>query len=61
MCTWKNVMHQIKEAGGVLIRRKKHSIYKFPNGKIISVSSTPSDRRAVENVLQTLRKQTRSQ
>lgn len=34
----------LKESGAVLVRRKKHEVWRLPNGKIFVRSKTPSSR-----------------
>lgn len=41
----------VKEHGGKLIRQRKHRVYKFPSGVVFVCASTPSDRRADDNIL----------
>ena len=41
----------IEEHGGVLIRQRKHKVFRFPTGAIITVSSTPEDPRGNSNAL----------
>jgi hypothetical protein len=42
--------------GAVLVRRRKHKVYKFPNGKTFVVANTPSDIHAASNQLTDLRR-----
>lgn len=44
----------LKSSGAVLVRKKKHQVWKFPNGKTLTIAATPSDRRAYANVLRDL-------
>ena len=39
----KDVEALIKEHGGVLVRQKKHQVWKFPDGRIFTMASTPGD------------------
>jgi hypothetical protein len=51
----KRVTEALKRAGAVLVRANRHEVYALPNGKKLTVASTPSDRRAEENMLRDLR------
>ena len=44
----------LKLSGAKLTRSKKHQVWKFPSGKTLVISSTPSDRRAYSNALRDL-------
>jgi hypothetical protein len=44
------ILSELKLANATLIRRGKHEIWKLPNGNIITVSVSASDRRAYLNV-----------
>ena len=45
----------IEEHGGVLVRQKKHKVYRFPNGLTFTVSSTPECPLAYDNALSWLK------
>jgi hypothetical protein len=45
----------IAEHGGVLVRQRKHKVWKFPTGVVITVSSTPEDSRGEINALACVR------
>jgi hypothetical protein len=45
----------IKEKGGVLVRQKKHKVYRFPNGQVFTSSATPSCPLAYANALTSLK------
>lgn len=45
----------LKESGAVLIRRKKHEIWRLPNGKNFVRSKTPSSRNTDKNSFSDLR------
>lgn len=45
----------IEEHGGVLVRKKKHKVYRFPNGSVFTVSSTPECSFAYDNALSLLK------
>lgn len=52
----KQVEELIREHGGGLVRSRKHRVYRFPDGRIFTISSTPSDTaRAEKNNLAELR------
>lgn len=40
----------IEKNGGVLVRSKRHNVFKMPDGKIVVVSQSPSDKRASKNL-----------
>jgi hypothetical protein len=46
----------LDENGAVLVRQNKHKVYKFPNGREVVMSSTPSDWRASRKKLAFLRR-----
>lgn len=46
----------IRENGGVLVRMKRHPVYRFPNGQQFVHSATPGDRRAAMNSMSVLRR-----
>ena len=50
------VKRLLKENGAVLIRHRKHLIYKLSSGAIFVQANTPSDVRSDENNLRDLRK-----
>ena len=39
----KRVRAVLREVGAVLVRSKKHLIFKLPNGHIVSLAASPSD------------------
>lgn len=52
----KSLLEQlIEEHGGVLVRQKKHKVYRFPNGATFTVSSTPECPFAYANALSFLK------
>jgi predicted RNA binding protein YcfA (HicA-like mRNA interferase family) len=46
----------LHENGAVLVRQKKHRVYRFPDGREVVMASTPSDHRATLNKLTFLRR-----
>lgn len=46
----------LKEHGAKLDRKRKHCVWKFPDGRIWVCAATPSDKRAMDNQLCDLRK-----
>lgn len=46
----------LRESGAVLLRDRKHLVYRLPNGQKFTRSKTPSDRRAAHNDLSDLRR-----
>lgn len=45
------VLEELKAAHAVLVRHNgKHEVWRLPNGSIITVSRTASDRRALLNI-----------
>ena len=47
----------LKEAGAVLIRHKRHDVYRLPNGRIVSFAQSPSDSaRGERNALRDLKR-----
>ena len=52
----REVLAVLNDAGAVLARQRKHVIFRFPNGGIWVLPSTPGDRRAWLNNLSDLRR-----
>ncbi len=53
----KTVLEQlIEEHGGVLVRSRKHKVYRFPNGATLVVSSTPECYRSHDNAIGQLKR-----
>ena len=52
----KEILRILKQYNAVLTRSKTHRVWKFPDGRIHVMPSTPSDRRAWANQLAQLRK-----
>ena len=52
----KLVEKALKECGAEFIRRNRHKIYRLPNGKIFTLSTTSSDRNAEKVQLSLLKK-----
>lgn len=46
----KGILIALKQAKATLVRTGKHEIWKLPNGNVITVSRSASDRRAILNV-----------
>jgi hypothetical protein len=52
----KKVEKALKDSGAVLHRISKHFIYKFPNGALVTISVSASDKRAELNQLADIRR-----
>jgi hypothetical protein len=52
----KDVEALIKAHGGVLKRQRKHQVWRFPDGRILTLSVSPSDFRAEKSMHTDLRK-----
>ncbi len=50
------VNEYLREYGAVLQRKRKHEVWKFPDGKVFVRAATPSDSRADDNNLSDLKK-----
>lgn len=50
------LMQLLREHNFDLVRQRKHKIYRNPNGLTFVTASTPSDRRAPQNALSTLKR-----
>lgn len=50
------LLKAISEAGGVLVRKRKHYIWRFPNGGLLVVSGSPSCAHASANAMRNLKK-----
>lgn len=46
----------LKAHGAVLVRQSKHDIWRLPNGRLLTVSHSISDRRGFQNVMGDLRR-----
>lgn len=46
----------ISAHGGKLVRSKKHQCFRFPDGRVFVISSSPSDVRAEQNQLAELKR-----
>ena len=55
-CQKNIVLRLIAEHGGILVRQRKHHVYRFPSGKVFVVPNTPSDVRAWHSSLATLKR-----
>ncbi len=42
----KNIKQALKEVGAIFLRRNKHEVWKLPNGKRFTISTSSSDRNA---------------
>lgn len=51
------ILSLLKESGAELVRKKRHEVWKLPNGKIFVRSITPSDKKAILHNLCDLRTQ----
>lgn len=49
------VARLLRAHGAVLVRGKKHKVYRFPDGRSFTHASTPSDTHAWANSLRSLR------
>lgn len=51
-----NIVQQLKRAGAVLVRQRKHQVWRLPDGRNFVMAATPSDGRASANQIQMLRR-----
>ena len=49
-----NVDRMLRDCGAVLVRQRKHEVWKLPNGTTFVRSKTPSDRFALKKQIATL-------
>lgn len=47
----------LRASGAVLVRTRKHRVYRLPNGRNYVIAATASDRRAQANQVAELRRQ----
>jgi hypothetical protein len=47
----------LEATGATLVRRRKHKIYELANGRMVSISSTPSDVNSVKKAIADVRRQ----
>ena len=45
----------LQDVGAVLVRQKKHYVWRLPNGITVAVPKTPSDHRADKNLVSEIR------
>jgi hypothetical protein len=50
------IIRLLREHGAVWERQRKHTVYRFPDGRIYVVPFSPSDHHSVNNSLSDLRK-----
>lgn len=56
MDSFESEIHRIlRDHGATLERKKKHQVYRFPNGQIFALCSTPSDKRYYQWALRDLK------
>ena len=53
------VSDELQRLGAVLIRTKKHDVWRLPDGRRFVVAQSPSDARSEANTLADLRRVTR--
>jgi len=46
----------LKESGAVLLRKKKHPVWRLPDGQRVTIGNTPSDSRSSKNELARIRR-----
>ena len=51
----------LKQAGAVLLRDRKHRVYRLANGQTLVMAKTPSDQRGTRNAVASLRRAIRGQ
>jgi len=51
----------LKQAGAVLVRHRRHRVYRLANGQTLVLSNTPSDHRESRNAIADLRRAIRGQ
>ena len=56
MAAYDDLMALLEEHGMVLDRSRKHQVWKHPDGRSFTMSSTPSDTHAVHQQIRSLRK-----
>lgn len=54
------VLEQLKRAGAWLVRAHKHQVWRLPDGRNFVMSSSPSDHRAAQNQMRTLKRMLRN-
>lgn len=54
------IRDELKRVGAVLIRWKKHDVYRLPNGRKFTLAKTASDPRSEQNHLADLRRELKS-
>lgn len=51
----RNSIDLLKEVGAVLVRTKRHNVWRLPNGSTVIMSQSPSDFRAEANRVREIR------
>ena len=51
----KSSIELLKKLGAVLVRTKRHNVWRLPNGATVVTSQSPSDRRAEANRISDIR------
>lgn len=52
----KQISNHLRSIGAVLVRSKKHNVWRLRNGRILVTSQSPSDFRAFNNVLRDIKR-----
>ena len=50
------ITDELRRIGAVLVRWKRHQVWRLPNGRSFVVSQTASDHRALRNQMATLKR-----
>lgn len=50
----------LKDLGAVLVRTKKHDVYRLPNGQMVTLAHSASDHRAEKNQIRDIRRAMRN-
>jgi hypothetical protein len=52
----RRIDNALKAHGAILVRQSKHKIWRLPNGRLITVSRSISDRKGYQNVMGDLKR-----
>jgi hypothetical protein len=52
----KEILHYMGSVGAVLVRSKRHNVWRLPNGRVVVTSQSPSDFRVFKNIVRDVKR-----